>query len=114
MASVQDGSVRSIFWGGTVLTAEFVQQIAREAGVHIYAPAGDVVYANSRFITFHAASAGEKVLKLPQICDVVDIFEHKIVARGVRELRFNAALHDSYLFALGNADEIIKALNGKK
>ena len=31
MASVQDGSVRSIFWGGTVLTAEFVQQIAREA-----------------------------------------------------------------------------------
>lgn len=49
-----------------------INTLCREAGVHVYAAAGNVLHASAHWISFHAASAGKKTLRLPEKCPVTD------------------------------------------
>lgn len=56
-----------------LLTAQSIQELCRIAGIHCWAAAGDVLYANSNWVVLHAATAGEKTLYLPQCSKIQEV-----------------------------------------
>lgn len=63
------------------------RRAARDAGVHFYAEPGDQVLAESRMLALHAATDGERVVRLPQARTVIDAMTGQRVATGLREFR---------------------------
>ncbi len=96
----------SVFCGVPALSPDFLRSLAMWAGVHIYSSTNDVLYANTDFVTFHAATAGRKTIHLPQPADVVEVFSGRVIARNCRSFSFEAKLHESFLFYCGNADKL--------
>ncbi len=93
----------NIFCGIPHLSPQFLNRLAQQAGVHLYSSGEDVLYANSAFISFHAASPGLKTIKLPKASDVFEVFSGRLLAQQVKEFQFPAELHESFLFYVGDA-----------
>ena len=56
-----------------------------------------------------------KTIRLPQKCDVVDVFDRKMVAQNVDAFEFYAALHSTHLFYYGKeAERVLKVLEEVK
>jgi len=66
------GAVTSIYSAAIQLPPVVIRAIARAAGVHIWLESDDALYADNRFIGIHAASDGEKRIRLPQDRKVFD------------------------------------------
>ena len=49
-----------------VPAASTIRELAAKAGAHVYCDSGDAVWIGAHYAALHAASAGEKVLKLPR------------------------------------------------
>lgn len=72
----------SIWSGAPVLPAAVLRQVARDAGVHVYADSGDWLTAAADFLCLHAAFAGERTLTLAAPADVLDVRTGKPLAHG--------------------------------
>lgn len=89
-----------VFCGTFQTDLPFLRMLAQRAGVHVYSGTGDPLEANERLVCLHAASAGQKTIRLPRKAEeVYDVFNRKVVARDVSEFSFDASLHSSWLFA---------------
>ena len=42
-------------------------------GVHCYCDSGDVIYCGNGLLAIHAATAGEKTIRLPEVCRLKDM-----------------------------------------
>jgi hypothetical protein len=82
------------------LHASLYRSIARLAGCHIYGTGDDVLYVGRRFITLHAGSSGEKLIRLPEPADPFEIYERQSYGRGIRELRFQLRMGETRTFHL--------------
>ena len=111
-ASVKTGPSTTVFSGTYRMEAPVLRNIARDAGIHLYSDSLDPVEANERFFTLHARHAGSKTVRLPKKVDVVDVFNRRLVARGVDEFTFDAPLHSSWLFCF--ADDAVTLLEKLK
>ena len=98
LVRTRTGRARTVFSGSYVLETPLLQKLARDAGVFLYSDSRDPMEANERFVTLHARRAGEKTIRLPHRTDVVDVFNGRLVARGVDSFSFEAPLHSSWLF----------------
>ena len=58
----------------------------REAGAHVWCETPEVVFAGRGYLTVHAASDGEKTIRLPGRCDAVEVFGQSSPRRGVGEI----------------------------
>ncbi|MBN1445700.1 MAG: hypothetical protein JW957_06300, partial [Candidatus Omnitrophica bacterium] len=67
-----------------------LRNMAKEAGVHIYSDGDDVVYANRFIVSVTARYGGERTIKLPKPCMVVDAFTGEVVSEKTGS--FNADL----------------------
>lgn len=56
-------------------TEALLRQLARDAGVHIYANSSDLIHATSGMVCIHAGSVGQKAIHLPQFCIAQDPFK---------------------------------------
>ena len=99
-AEKMTGSARDIFWGGNVVPVSLLRDFARKAGVHIYSDNGDVLFAGNGFLTFHAASAGEKTIRLPEESTVSDLFSGSAVLKQGKCFSFKAKLHETRIFRI--------------
>ncbi len=90
----------SVYCGAKFVNAEFVRAVAAFAGCHIYSDTNDVFYANKNFITFHAASGGEKVIKLPRVASAFEVYEEKYYSDNSNEIRFNIKRGQTLMFEL--------------
>lgn len=104
------GPSTSVFSSTHLPGAQVLKALAKSAGVHLYSETLDPVEANERFVTLHARTAGRKTIALPRKTDVVDVFNRRLVARGVSEFSFDAELHSSWLFYC--ADDAADVLRG--
>ena len=87
--SVKDmGDYVSVYCGSKHINNVLTRAIARFAGCHIYCDSDDVIYVNKNYITFHAASGGEKLIRLPKAATVTELFENKVYAADSDEIRF--------------------------
>ena len=111
LASRQAGKSRIIYCGINAPGNKLIKQFATEAGVHFFTDNNDAFDSNDAFFTLHAAKAGTKTIRLPKPCDILDIYNRKIVARKVETFSFDAPLFTSHLFYYGNeADELLRIL----
>jgi len=90
VAAASKGNVT--LYGGAQLDSEFVQNIAKRAGVHVYTAAGDNFEIGGGVLSFHAASKGKKVITLKRPCKLVEIFTGETInaASGKVELDMEA------------------------
>ena len=96
-----DGSNGEIwFCGSNMLPAGLISAIAAEAGVHIYAEAGDTLFAGCGTLTLHSATAGVKKITLPKKCDVVDLYTGENVAKGTAQFQYFQEAYTTRTFLL--------------
>ncbi|MBR4220823.1 MAG: hypothetical protein IKR81_06685, partial [Victivallales bacterium] len=105
------GRSRNIYCGINAPGNEVIKQLALEAGVRFYTDDNDAFDCNDAFFTLHACATGKKTIRFPQACDVVDVYNRKVVARNVDTFTFEAPIFTSHLFYYGEkADELLKHL----
>ncbi|MBQ2628564.1 MAG: hypothetical protein IJG13_02695 [Kiritimatiellae bacterium] len=98
LAMKKTGSATTVFSGTYRLEVPVLVSLVKEAGVHLYSESSDPVDANDRLVALHARFAGRKTIRLPGKTNVYDVFNRRMVARGVKEFSFDAPLHSSWLF----------------
>jgi hypothetical protein len=76
------GKGRVIWSAAPLLPVAVLRNILREAGVHLYSPDGDLVYANDSFLTICAQTEGEREVLLPASRTVLDALTGEPVASG--------------------------------
>jgi len=59
---------------GAVPAAAAIRELAVRSGAHCYCDSGDAVWIGSHYAAIHAASAGEKILKLPRCRTLKPLF----------------------------------------
>lgn len=98
----------SVYFGGTALPAVTLRQLARLAGVHLYLEDDDVIYGNESFLALYVTKAGPKTVHLVKPADVYDMFEEKLVGKGVDHFRFDAEANTIHLFFIGKLSDLEK------
>jgi hypothetical protein len=73
----------SVYSSAPVLPHDLLRALAREAGVHFYAPAGDVVYANRSLLALSVNEGGARTVSLPRPADVYDLYDGREVGRQI-------------------------------
>lgn len=76
----------SIYSIAPVLPPEIYREIARNAGVHIYAEEGDTLYANRSYLTLHGDGEGLRTIRLPQKHTVMDVFTGETLGENVEKI----------------------------
>ena len=95
----QDGYT-SIYCGSKYLSCDAIKEFARYAGCHIYSETDDVLYANKNYITIHAATSGNKTIRLPEKRDVVDAYDGTRIASGTDSFRVEMLKGETRMFRL--------------
>jgi len=100
----------SYFYGTTDLDHNFLQTVARDAGVFFFSDTNDNVFASKDIVSIHTAGGGHKTIHLPKVADVVDIYSGEVVARQVDSFEFDMSAFESRVFLYGNLEDIQQAL----
>ena len=98
----------SVFVSAPMLNAFVLRNMAREAGIHVYAEQGDVVLPGRSFLTVHAREAGEKHVRLPSPADVYECYDGRLIGRQVSEFRDTLERHATGLYFLGSVDDYLQ------
>ena len=77
-----------------------MRAVAVFAGCHIYCDTNDVLYANKNYITIHAASGGEKLIKLPSAKSALEVYENKYYSENSQEIKFSLKKGETKMFRL--------------
>ena len=99
----------SVYSSAGPLSPQLVRNLARFAGVHLYVDTDDVVYANRSFLAISTNAGGQRTIRLPRACDVVETYSGTIVARNVSEFTTTIPAATTYLYYLGDADRWARA-----
>ena len=91
----------SVFVAAPRLNAHVLRNIARAAGVHVYAEDGDVILPGKSYLTLHARTAGEKHVRLPEARDVYECYDGRLIGNDVTEFRDTLARHATGFYFLG-------------
>lgn len=83
----------SIYSSSSLIPTELIRAIASEQGVHMYAKAGDALWATKEVVTISVNEAGEREIRLPEKRHVYDAYE-------ARELGFT----DSFTINIAKKD----------
>ena len=72
----------SVYLASPDVPAPVLRGIARFAGVHLYNPDGDVLYATPQLLSVHSVSGGSRTFSLPGKVEVIyDLFNDRVVAQ---------------------------------
>ena len=82
------------------LTTVQIRAFLENAGVHLYENTGDVVYAGNGYVGIHAATAGEKALKLPKAMLAMPVFGAETDGEITDTLTFSLEQYETALLAL--------------
>ncbi|HQK95714.1 MAG TPA: beta-galactosidase, partial [Armatimonadota bacterium] len=72
----------SVYSAAPALPTALLRRLAAAAGVHLYADAGDAVYANRSVLAVAFGSPGEKVIRLPHPATVTDLMTRQRIPAG--------------------------------
>jgi hypothetical protein len=82
--------------------APLLRNAVRHAGVHLYAPLGDIVYAGKSFLGVVAGSNGARTIALPVESRVTELTTREIVLDKGREFNLDLKAHHCALFLVEN------------
>ena len=67
--------------------AAALRKAFREAGAHVWMETDDIVAAGRGYLMVHAASDGEKTIRLPSRCDVCELYGARKPLKDAIEIR---------------------------
>jgi hypothetical protein len=67
--------------------SDVLRETIRSAGAHIWIDTPDVIAQGRGFLAVHASADGEKILRLPQRCNVQEVFGSSPERSGATEIR---------------------------
>ena len=95
---------RSVWLASPGIPAPVLRGIARDAGVHVYSDAGDVLHASKSLLSVHTVSGGPRTFKLPTRAEVVfDLYHDQVLARDATEFCVTLPPASSALYYTGCA-----------
>ena len=97
---------KSIFVSAPNIPAHILRNIAKFAGCHVYNNDGDIIYANTHFVTIHTNKPGPKTIYLPRKSDVYDAFTEKLVARNTDKFTDTLPAYGTKVYFLGDISKI--------
>ncbi|MBN1919438.1 MAG: beta-galactosidase [Verrucomicrobia bacterium] len=77
---------------------QVLRNAAERAGVHLYTPPGDVVYAGKSFLGVVAGSEGARTIRLPEESHVTDLLTGRVVVERGRSFGLVLLTHHCALF----------------
>ena len=81
--------------------AATLREVFRRAGAHVWLETDDVMTAGRGFVMIHASSAGVKRIRLPEACDVREIFGASPARKGVSVIEEKLGVGETRVFAFG-------------
>jgi hypothetical protein len=99
VAARHAGGVTDVYSGVLQLPTRVLRDLARRAGVHLYAETDDVVIAGSGWVGLHASAAGHKVVHMPIVCSLRDVTTGETLGPA-RSFAFEMAQGDTKLLRL--------------
>jgi len=101
------GAGRRYFNAVPVLSAELLRWIAAQEGLRLVGPTQDVLSLDSRFLGFHAATAGEKLVDLGPGAEVVlDLDKVVLLPVEKGQLKLQLALGETFCGLYGTQAEV--------
>ena len=99
LARTRHAGFSSVFNAGPLLPATILHALAAAAGVHCFAPAGDLVYANDRFLCLCTGPAPSRVVTLRDGIRANDLWNGGRFA-GSDTITVDAAPNTTFLWSL--------------
>jgi hypothetical protein len=99
------GGAVSIFSAAPAMPASLLRQLAADAGVHIYASGGEVVYANRSFLALAAEPGSQPLLRLPEPQTLFDLFEEAEVNLPAGAAPLPVSVDGTWLFWRGTRSQ---------
>jgi hypothetical protein len=97
----------SVYMAAPDVPAPVLRGIARFAGVHLYNPDGDVLYATPDLLSVHTVSGGERTFQLPAPVELVyDLFNQCEIARNISTFQVDLPPASTALYFTGKASEL--------
>jgi hypothetical protein len=90
----------SIYVSTPMLSKDILRNIAKFAGVHIYAESGELVYGNKHFLSIYPRIRGKKVISLPEPKTVTDLWNDKPIAENTSRLEIDMKANTTYMYLL--------------
>ena len=90
----------TVFSAAKWLSADVYRGIGGMAGCRVYEDEGDFVFANDRFLTIHAKTAGQKTIRFKRPCDPWEVYERKSYGEGVKEITVRMVRGGTMMFSL--------------
>ncbi len=100
LVMTETGAQRTLVAYFKAASADLLRAVARLAGCHIYSDSDDILYASPHFVTLHASSSGEKVIRFPGPCDPFEIYEQAFYGRATAEIRVRLRMGETRTFHL--------------
>jgi hypothetical protein len=98
---VMPGSWTSYWCGAPLIPLSGLQQVALEAGVHLFSRNSDQVFYNGRLLVIHAEKAGNRDISLPKISIVYDwMTEEQITLTKTDRLTINMNAGETKAFRI--------------
>ena len=95
----KNGSWTGIYVGcPNGITPEFLNLIARQAGIKPVGPVGDATYAGNGFIAIHAMSDGTKTISWKSPSDLIEIATNKCVATNTTSFTLDMKTGETRFF----------------
>ena len=88
----------SYYCQSPLLTGEFVRELAKRAGVHIFNDSSDVLYANASYLTVHAASDGKRTLSFKTPVNIYDAMTETTLEKNCTEYSFDTEFGKTEIF----------------
>jgi hypothetical protein len=85
----QADGFRSVYSAAPMPPSKLLENLFRDAGVHVYSESADLVYANSGYVFIVASDDGSRVVKLPRVCKVSDAFQGTVLANSADSVRLD-------------------------
>ncbi len=105
------GNSRSIFCGSHKLPADLLRSIAASSGVHLYSDSFDPMDANENFLMTHTTSSGKKTIRMKRRCDVVDVYEGKVLFKNVKSFTIDVPKEETRLFFMGDSAKFLRYMD---
>ena len=85
------------------IPAGILRDLALDAGVHLYADAGDAIYACADLVGIRASAAGPRKVYLREPADVYDAFTGKLLQRATDEVTLKMEAGETRLLYIGHS-----------
>ena len=83
----QMAAATDLWIGSVTVPTDLLRSIARRAGCHLFCDADEITYANRSFLAIHTSQPGQRTFHLRRPADVIEVFSHHTLGRGVTQFR---------------------------